>query len=197
MSRKTQNNIPLPTFYKYCSVNFCSKIPSIHFFRQFCLDLNDSELMNKELEKIIDNLETVFRGDAWHGPSVVEILNSLPPKVVDQKHGFSKRTISELVFHLVAWRKFIMEKLNDNIHYSLETDEDNWGTKEITSNENWPKLIKLLKDTQSELVALLEEKDDELLNKRVPGEHYDFYKLLTGMIQHDTYHLGMIWVLWK
>jgi len=153
--------------------------------------------MNKELEKIIDNLETVFRGDAWHGPSVLEILNSLPPKVVDQKQGFSKRTIAELVYHLVAWRKFIIEKLNDNIHYSLDTEKDNWGTPQITSQENWLPLMKLFKETQSQLVSLLEEKNDDLLNKRVPGEDYDFYKLLTGMIQHDTYHLGMIWVLWE
>jgi hypothetical protein len=60
--------------------------------------------MSKELEKIIDNLETVFRGDAWHGPSVLEMLNSLPPNEVDQKHGFSKRTIAELTYHMIAWR---------------------------------------------------------------------------------------------
>ena len=153
--------------------------------------------MNKELEKIIDNLETVYRGDAWHGPSMVEIMNSLPQDVVDQKHGYSKHTISELVYHLIAWRKFIIEKLNENIHFSLETKEDNWGTQDQTSKANWKNLCQLFKETQEELVALLEKKDDELLTKRVPGEHYDFYKLLTGMIQHDTYHLGMIWVLWE
>ena len=27
----------------------------------------------RALELIIDNLDTVFRGDAWHGPSVMEI----------------------------------------------------------------------------------------------------------------------------
>lgn len=153
--------------------------------------------MSKELEKLIDNLETVFRGDAWHGPSVLEMLNSLPEKVVDQKRGYSKRTIAELIYHLVAWRKFIIEKLDDNIHYTLESDEDNWGSPEMTSQANWQNLIQLFKDTQKELVDLLEEQTDELLNRRVPGEHYDFYKLLTGMIQHDTYHLGMIWVLWE
>ena len=153
--------------------------------------------MRKELERIIDNLETVYRGDAWHGPSVTEILNSLKPEVVDQKHGFSKHTIAELIYHLIAWRRFIIEKLRDNIHYSLETDEDNWGDGKITSKEQWPALKSLFNETQKELVDILYDLDDELLDKRVPGEHYDFYKLLTGMIQHDTYHLGMIWVLWE
>ena len=153
--------------------------------------------MSSELEKIIENLETVFRGDAWHGPSVLEMLNSLPPGEVDQKHGFSKRTIAELTYHMIAWRKFIIEKLKDNIHFTLETDEDNWGTLETTSQEGWKDVIQLFKDTQKKLVELLEEKDDAFLTKRVPGEHYDYYKLITGLIQHDTYHLGMIWVLWE
>lgn len=153
--------------------------------------------MRQELEKIIENLDTVFRGDAWHGPSMMEIINSLPVKAVDQKHGLSKRTISQLMFHLLAWRKFIIEKLDENIHYQLETEEQNWGTPTETSAENWPKLIQELKETQEALLDKLENLDDSLLQKRVPGEYYDFYKLLTGMIQHDTYHLGMIWVLWE
>jgi uncharacterized damage-inducible protein DinB len=153
--------------------------------------------MRQELEKIIENLDTVFRGDAWHGPSMMEIINSLPVKAVDQKHGLSKRTIAQLMFHLLAWRKFIIEKLDENIHYQLETEEQNWGTPTETSAENWPKLIQELKETQEVLLDKLENLDDSLLQKRVPGEYYDFYKLLTGMIQHDTYHLGMIWVLWE
>ncbi|MGR3809993.1 DinB family protein [Jiulongibacter sp. NS-SX5] len=153
--------------------------------------------MRKELERLTDNLDTVFRGDAWHGPSVTEILNSLKPDLVDQRHGFSKRTIAELIYHLVAWRKFAIEKLNDNIHFSLDSDEANWGTADITSKENWPLLKKELTDTHKELLNLLEDQNDDLLDKRVPGEFYDYYKLLSGIVQHDTYHLGMIWVLWE
>ncbi len=153
--------------------------------------------MTKELERIIDNMETVFRGDAWHGPSVTEMMNSLKPELVDQRHGFSKRTIAELIYHLIAWRRFAIEKLNDNIHFSLDSDEANWGSAEITSKGSWPELKKLFTATHKELVELLNKENDELLDKRVPGEFYDFHKLLTGIVQHDTYHLGMIWVLWE
>lgn len=152
---------------------------------------------SKELEKIIENIDTVFRGDAWHGPSVMEILNSLPIEIVATKQGFSKRTIAQLVFHLVAWRKFIIHKLNDDIAYSLKTEEENWGTAAETSKENWLDLKSDFIATQNQLLAILETKNDTLLELRVAGEFYDFYKLLTGLIQHDTYHLGMIWVLWE
>ena len=46
-------------------------------------------------------------------------------------------------------------------------------------------------------IKTLENLDDDILEKGVPGEHYNYYKLLNGLIQHDTYHLGMIWVLWE
>ena len=154
-------------------------------------------MSNKELERIIENIDTVFRGDAWHGPSVMEIINSLPIDIVDTKQGFSKRTIAQLIFHMVAWRKFIIEKLNDNIEFALKSEEDNWGTDAETSKENWKNLVVDLQQTHKQFIELLETKDDSLLAKRVAGEFYDFYKVLTGLIQHDTYHLGMIWVLWE
>jgi hypothetical protein len=155
-------------------------------------------VMNKqELEKIIENLDTVFRGDAWHGPSVMEFINSMPLDEVDVKKPYSKHTICQIIFHLAAWRKFVYQKLNDNIHYDLITEEDNYGNEEQNSKTYWTQLVIDLKESQKLLLDKLEEFDDELLKKLVPGQDYDFYKLLTGLVQHDTYHLGMIWVLWE
>ena len=151
---------------------------------------------NNQLDKIADNLDTVFRGDAWHGPSVMEFLNSMPLDVVDVQKNFSKHTICQIVFHLTAWRKFVFEKLNENIHYDLVDEEQNYGSVTEISKENWPNLVSNLKLSQEKLLEKLATFDDTLLSRLVPGQDYDFYKLLTGLIQHDTYHLGMVWVLW-
>jgi uncharacterized damage-inducible protein DinB len=152
---------------------------------------------NTLIEKIVDNLDTVFRGDAWHGPSVMEIINSLPPEKVNQNHHFSKQTISQHIYHLYAWRVFVIEKLNENIHYSLETELENWGSVEETATENFKELVQKLQEKHRELVNRLYILDDQILERVVPGEYYTYYKLLNGLIQHDTYHLGMIWVLWQ
>jgi uncharacterized damage-inducible protein DinB len=152
---------------------------------------------NNELEKIVDNIDTVFRGDAWHGPSVMEFLNSLPLDIVDAQKNFSKHTICQIVFHLTAWRKFVVEKLNENIHYDLISEEDNYGTEVEIIKQNWHILVSNLQLSQENLIKKLSEFDDSLLKRLVPGQDYDYYKLLTGLIQHDTYHLGMIWVLWE
>ena len=154
-------------------------------------------MINNELDKIIDNFDTVFRGDAWHGPSVMEFLNSMPIETVDAQKYFSKHTICQIVFHLAAWRKFVFEKLNDNIRYDLVTEEDNYGNENEITKENWSNLVSNLRESQEALLTKLAAFDDSLLTRLVPGQDYDFYKLLTGLIQHDTYHLGMIWVLWE
>ncbi len=151
----------------------------------------------KELDKIVDNLDIVFRGDAWHGPSVMEFINSMPLNVVDVRKEYSKYTICQIIFHLGVWRKFVLEKLNGNIRFDVVSEEENYGTEEQIAKANWPNLVEQLKANQEELLEKLEDFDDELLVKLVPGQDYNYYKLLTGLIQHDTYHLGMIWVLWE
>jgi uncharacterized damage-inducible protein DinB len=151
---------------------------------------------NKELPKIIENLETVFRGDAWHGPSIMEVLKGISPNLVNQKTTNTKYTIAQNVFHLIAWREFLIQKLNGNFKYELITELENWGNNEDVSVENWPNLIANLQAKQEKIVELLENSDDSLLHKTVPGNDFNFYHLLTGFIQHDTFHLGMIWILW-
>ena len=164
---------------------------------RFILQHKSKKMNRQELEKIIENLDTVFRGDAWHGPSMMELLNSMPAEVVAEKKSVSKFTISQLVFHLTVWRKYVLKKLEGDIHFDLISDEDNYGNAAQTNAKNWKNLIADLKNSQEKLVEKLEELDDSILTKTVPGNYYDFYKLLTGLIQHDTYHLGMIWVLWE
>ncbi|MFD2521160.1 DinB family protein [Emticicia soli] len=151
----------------------------------------------KELDKIIDNLDTVFRGDAWHGPSVMEFINSMPLNVVDERKEYSKYSICQIIYHLGAWRRFVLEKIGGNIRYDLVSEEENYGTEEAITKQNWPNLVEQLRANQEELISTLESLDDDLLVKLVPGQDYTYYKLLTGLIQHDTYHLGMIWVLWE
>lgn len=147
------------------------------------------------IAKIIDNMDTVFRGDAWHGPSVMEIINSLPISKLLEEHTFSKQSIAQNIFHLTAYKKYVLEKLNDNIHYRLETEQQNWGTPAELADPTT--LKENLIGAHNKLIERLEQLDDSILEKNVPGEYYNFYTLLNGLIQHDTYHLGMIWVLWQ
>ena len=139
------------------------------------------------LEKITENLDTVFRGDAWHGPSVMEILNSIPTEKVAQKHQLSKQTITQHVYHLTAWRKFALEKLNDNIHYSVETEDDNWGKDSETTPECFPKLVEDLKKYHGLLLDELEGIDHlaECLLPVFCNRHHGKNTGLKAVLKHE------------
>jgi uncharacterized damage-inducible protein DinB len=56
-----------------------------------------------------------------------------------------------------------------------------------------------MKIFQQKIILLLEKTNDAILPLNAPSvEHrYNFYQLLHGIMQHDTYHLGQIALLKK
>jgi hypothetical protein len=51
--------------------------------------------------------------------------------------------------------------------------------------------------SHDELMAELDRKTDDFLTEIVPGAEYDFFTLLTGIVNHDLYHAGQIAILKK
>jgi uncharacterized damage-inducible protein DinB len=56
----------------------------------------------------------------------------------------------------------------------------------------WQEGLQKLQQSQDELLRLLAQKDDALLEQNVSGRTYNYRKLISGIIQHDIYHLGQI-----
>jgi hypothetical protein len=54
-----------------------------------------------------------------------------------------------------------------------------------------------IKDTQKRLIKILEEQTDNFLDKPVPEEQYSFRFMIRGLIYHDVYHLGQLYMLSK
>ena len=47
-------------------------------------------------------------------------------------------------------------------------------------------------NTQNSILELLDNFDDDLLDRLVPGKKYIFGPILRSVSQHDIYHLGQI-----
>jgi uncharacterized damage-inducible protein DinB len=56
----------------------------------------------------------------------------------------------------------------------------------------WPEGLRMLDESQERLLAVLQQQDDSILNNVVKERNYNYRKLITGVIQHDIYHLGQI-----
>jgi uncharacterized damage-inducible protein DinB len=140
----------------------------------------------KAIERIKEQLNAAFHGAAWHGPSVLEVVKDIKPKLAANRVQ-NVHTIAELVYHITSWRIFAAKRIQGDEEYEVKTmDEFEWET-----------LTMELALSHDELMLALEEKADKFLDEIVVGTEYDYYTLLNGIIQHDLYHTGQMAILKK
>ena len=140
------------------------------------------------IKMMAKQLDRVFNGPAWHGPSIVETLEKITQENA-QNHFKNSHTIIQLIGHMTTWRKFVTEKLKGNDSYDV-IDEMNFhvpGSLEET--------IQQLLSSHQELMAAIKEFPEEKLKDKVPTREYSFQTMLHGILHHDLYHLGQIALL--
>lgn len=151
--------------------------------------------MSVNLESILTNLKESFNGKPWYGIAVMEKLDQIHWKNVNEK-TYGSKTIAVLVQHMINWRIFVIRKLEGDLKFDIEIDgENDWDDIEIQSLEEWNLLKQKLQNTQDNLIRKLSQETDELLQKEVIGKPYTFGPILASIAQHDIYHLGQIAML--
>ncbi|WP_103072449.1 DinB family protein [Aquimarina sediminis] len=142
----------------------------------------------------IKQYNEVFGGEPWFGASVLRSLENIPVSFWDRKPKNTSHSISELVYHLIDWRNFVIQKINENEGFSIELNSEQDWRKEVTIQTEKQKIdvLKELIETQNEICEVLGAKSDSWMNKEVTGKQYKNKYMIRGVIQHDVYHLGQI-----
>lgn len=150
--------------------------------------------IKEELLRIIDLLNDTYESEeAWHGPSVVETLRGVTPRLANRRLVPDTHTIAELVYHMTTWRIFTVRKLQGDAQFDINTKEKNWKVFANIDALEWETLQMELSLSQEELISALEKRqDDAFLESIVPGRDYSYYTLLHGIVNHDLYHAGQI-----
>ncbi len=152
--------------------------------------------MNRvEVRRISGMLDNVFDGAAWHGPSIMGVLNKISPEQA-YKSNVHIRSICELVRHMTSWKIFAVERLKGHSDFEI-TEKENWKMDSSDNPLIWNEILDDLKESHDQLIKMLENINDEKLSEEVDGKAYDFYTLLHGVMQHDLYHAGEIVLLSK
>lgn len=148
-----------------------------------------------EVERIADQLNRVFEGDAWHGPSVREVLKDVSAEKAAKKPIPNAHSIWELVLHIAAWENAVRRRIEgDNVDL---TDEEDYPPIRDTSESAWQKAMKMLENGHRALRKVVSGLTDSRLEELIRGRNYSVYYLLHGIIQHDIYHVGQIALLKK
>jgi uncharacterized damage-inducible protein DinB len=147
--------------------------------------------VRKEVERVKEQLRRAHEGEAWHGPSLSEILKRVAPSHADAKPVPKAHSIRELLTHILVWEQEAIERLNGGGHPALPPEKD-WP-----EGAPWEELVARSDEVHRALMAVVDDLDDERLEERVPGNPPTVYDLLHGIVQHNLYHAGQIALLTK
>jgi hypothetical protein len=153
--------------------------------------------MNSETSRIADQLRRAFDGDAWHGPSVRELLDGVGAQQAADHLIPSAHSIWELVLHMDAWVTAAFDTIEGVPMAKIVGTPNDWPSVSDRSDTAWKQATDDLFKGAEELARAIEMLPDQKLQEMVPGREYNFYHLFHGIVQHSLYHSGQIAVLKK
>ncbi|HEY6328501.1 MAG TPA: DinB family protein [Blastocatellia bacterium] len=149
-----------------------------------------------ETERIKDQLKRAFEGEAWHGPSVKEVLAGLDAQTATRKPIPNAHSIMELVHHMAGWADVVRQRIDG--HIVKEPAAGNFPRMAVANPENWNSSLEWLESTYNELQAAVAGLSELRLDEPVAsGSKSTIYGNLHGTIQHYLYHAGQIALLRK
>ncbi len=149
-----------------------------------------------EIERIVDQMERAFEGDAWHGSSLSEILCCISAKLAAAHPIPEAHSIWEIVLHTSVWQRTVRERLQGKPIMILPDTED-WPVVSDTSAAAWTAAVEELRQEYEQLRREALNWQSRNLNETTEGQRYTVYEMLHGVVQHNLYHAGQIALLSK
>lgn len=149
-----------------------------------------------ELDGIGDQLRRAFRGDAWHGASLKELLQGVSAREAMARPVADGHTIWELVLHITAWTEIACHRMKGGAVANPTEDQD-WPSVTRSDEAGWQRTLQRLQLAHDQLQEALAQFPESRLTETVPGRDHSFFVMLHGVVQHGLYHAGQIAMLKK
>lgn len=157
--------------------------------------------MNSTINHIIEQLQGIQDGKNWIGSSYSKKLNSIDESLVFERPLDGMHSIAEIISHLTLWRNETILKIKTGTGSKTDDCEENWLTNSVLKVKGWKQIKSEYDYTLSELITLLQEKEDSFLNESYYDTdfkgHYPYSFVINGMLHHDIYHLGQLGIIIK
>ena len=148
-----------------------------------------------EGERIADEIGRALRGDAWHGPSLSEVLSGLTAEDAIQRPIPAAHNLWELVLHITSWSNIARRRITGGQAEPYEGED--WPLPSGTSEERWVEACTALADSHERLREVVAGLSDEDLARNAPQSNRTIAAMLHGVTQHGAYHGGQIAILRK
>jgi uncharacterized damage-inducible protein DinB len=147
----------------------------------------------KEVDRLAGELKRAHEGNAWHGPSVQELVRDVSAEKAAARPISGAHSIWELVLHITAWERAAIKGLaGEKINVPAE---QNFPAVSDKNEASWKKALQDLQNTNERLREAVSLLDDDRLEAIVEGRDYSISVMLHGVVQHSLYHAGQIALL--
>lgn len=137
-------------------------------------------------QEIANRLTEIYQGEPWFGESLQTKLENVSADMAYHQPAPDKHSIAEILSHMAYWRKSFIHELKGDTSVSFSGDSaDNWRTLSDLKKQGWENQLKDFDETQTQLIHLLQNLTDKFIDEALLNN-------LTGLVNHDIYHIGQI-----
>ena len=143
-------------------------------------------------ERLLDQLNRSFGGEAWHGPALRNLLDGVSDEQAKSHPIRGGHSILELVVHIGTWNDVVARRVSGTVVESNTVDD--WAD---ISKIPWKGAIEKLERAQSRLTDAVARLGTDDLEQPVAGAERSKFSEIAGALQHTVYHSGQIALLKK
>ena len=152
-----------------------------------------------ETDRIRNQFERAFDGEAWHGPSVRSLLDGVTAEQAAAHPISGAHSIWQLTLHIAAWEDACRRRLEGDP--AQLSDAEDYPPITDTSQAAWESAKAKLIDVHRRLLDAISATDDSRLDQPIINsaetKFSTVYVTLHGGVQHSLYHAGQIAILKK
>lgn len=151
---------------------------------------------------LCQKLLTVWNGDPWYGSSSSAILRGVTAEEALAHPLPGAQSIWEILLHITAWTEETNSRLNGS--ESKPPARGDWPAVKGSTQDEWIAAQTELLNARKALLASIEDSHEESMFLQVPkkgetghGSGATRADTVSGLADHDVYHLGQIALLKK
>jgi heme-degrading monooxygenase HmoA/uncharacterized damage-inducible protein DinB len=148
-----------------------------------------------EAAELVRELETLARGNNWHGPTLDELFHGVSAEAAAARPIPGGHSISELVLHVTAWTDVFRRRLEGSA--VEEPEAGDFPAPPEATEKAWSQTKKALFAAHEALMATVSRLSPARLEAKVPGRPFDGRFQVRAAIRHTVYHSGQIGLLRK
>src|SRR2546428_887428 len=143
-------------------------------------------------ERLLDQLNRAFGGEAWHGPALRNLLDGVTDEQAKARPIRGAHSILELVVHVGTWNDVVGRRVGGTVVEGSSVED--WAD---VSKISWKDAIERLEGAQSGLADAVARLSTDDLEQPIVRQKGSKFSEIAGALQHTVYHSGQIALLKK